>query len=451
MAVKSTDRPRTSGTGPRFGPYGDGHGARTSLVSAYPYPAAAPPQPRGAADPTAVMGRRTGAWVVDVLIYALIMAFLGPTPLSPLAEYYDVEDVDDACEILQEGDQYDAATCVVINDRAYVTSGADVAVQTVVGLALFVGYCLLQGATGRTPGKALFGVKVVDEQGRTPAPAGRSAHPAVGRRRLPVVPPLVGFVVGLTTPGHRQVGDMAVKTFVVDKGHTGPVVVPGWPVGHQPGGYPARRPPVRRAGGAVKRRAGERPGRPAPRPAARLGCAGPGRPTDRWSRRAATGRPAPAPDQRPARPAFRRRPGTTAPDQRPAPQAPAGGRRQCRRHRHRPLDRARRPAAGLGGAPGARPAPAVAAASPAASPAGSRLRRPRTPAPRAGAADPALGGEAGTPAGTGGPSMAPGGQAGPAPAGCRPSTTPVGRRGAPSSGTPAGAGWAGTSAGVEAL
>src|SRR5690606_612585 len=92
-----------------------------ATVSAYSYPAAAPPQPRGAADPPAVMARRTGAWVVDLLIYLVIMAFLGPTPLSPLAEYYEVEGVDDACEILQEGDQYDVAFCAVLGDRAYVT------------------------------------------------------------------------------------------------------------------------------------------------------------------------------------------------------------------------------------------------------------------------------------------------------------------------------------------
>nr|MBO2501471.1 RDD family protein [Thermoanaerobacterales bacterium] len=248
MAVQSTDRPDAAGTGPGSGPCGDGHGARTSPVSAYSYPAAAPPQPRGAADPTAVMARRTGAWVVDFLIYLVIMAFLGPTPLSPLAEYYDVEGVDDPCEILQEGDQYDAATCVVVDDRAYVTSSADVAVQIVVSLALFVGYCVLQGATGRTPGKALLGVKVVDERGGNPG-FGRS----LGRTVLwavdgfPWCLPLVGFILGLSTPGHRRVGDMAAKTFVVGKAHTGPVVVPGLtpsapqaPAGYPPpGGYPA--------------------------------------------------------------------------------------------------------------------------------------------------------------------------------------------------------------------
>ena len=408
-------------------------------MSAYPYPAAAPPQPRGAADPTAVMGRRTGAWVVDVLIYALIMAFLGPTPLSPLAEYYDVENVDDACEILQEGDQYDAATCVVINDRAYVTSGADVAVQTVVGLALFVGYCLLQGATGRTPGKALFGVKVVDEQGRTPG-AGRS----FGRTLLwavdgfPWCLPLVGFVVGLTTPGHRRVGDMAVKTFVVDKGHTGPVVVPGLtPSGHQPGGYPAPGGHPGAPGGPGQpwgAPGGWAPGPPGSAPQAPppgWGAPAPAGPPTGGPAAPPTGAPgAGAPDQRPApagaAPSGAPGQGTTAPDQRPAPPgAPSPADAAEGAGGAAPSPPSTEPGGRQQAPPGVAPPGAPsgagggAAASPAASPAGEPVAAPSDTRPEGEAqpSTPPSEGEAGTPAGTGGPSMAPGGQAGPAPAG----------------------------------
>src|SRR3546814_11777769 len=45
---------------------------------------------------------------------------------------------------------------------------------------------------------------------------------------FPYVLPLVGGIVALTTVGHRRVGDMAAKTFVVDRGAMGsPIVVPG--------------------------------------------------------------------------------------------------------------------------------------------------------------------------------------------------------------------------------
>ena len=45
---------------------------------------------------------------------------------------------------------------------------------------------------------------------------------------FPYFLPLVGFIVGLTTVGHRRVGDMVAKTFVVRSSAVGaPIVVPG--------------------------------------------------------------------------------------------------------------------------------------------------------------------------------------------------------------------------------
>jgi len=198
-------------------------------VTAYPFPAASPAPPTATtADPTAVVGRRIGGFVIDLLLYILVMAFVGPTPLSPLAEYYQgTEALSDPCEDVRELED-DVASCVEIGDRTYFTTNGDVAVQIVTWVA-FVGlYAALQGATGRTPGKAVFGLKVVNEQGRNPG-FGRG----LVRTLLWIVDgqpcgiPLVGFITGLTTKGHRRVGDMAAKTFVVGKAHSGPVVVPG--------------------------------------------------------------------------------------------------------------------------------------------------------------------------------------------------------------------------------
>ncbi len=198
-------------------------------MTAYPFPAASPAPPAATtADPTAVMGRRIVAIVIDFLIYLLIMAFFGPTPLSPLAEYYEVPDsVDNVCGDVRDADD-DVFGCLQMGDRVYVTSGSDFAVQIVVWLAFVGAYAAMQGATGRTPGKALLGLKVVNEQGADPG-FGRG----LGRTLLWVVDaapwclPLVGFITGLTTKGHRRVGDMACKTFVVGKDHAGPVIVPG--------------------------------------------------------------------------------------------------------------------------------------------------------------------------------------------------------------------------------
>ncbi|HET6950030.1 MAG TPA: RDD family protein [Acidimicrobiales bacterium] len=229
-------------------------------MSAYPYAGTGPPySPPSTADPTAVIGRRIGAWVIDAVLFWLLMAFFGPSPLSPFAEYYDEADLaEDNCDFVMEVDD-DATNCLDIGDRFYVTDTTESLIQGVVALAwvlLVLG--ALQGVKGVTPGKALFQVKVVDEQGGPPG-FGR----ALGRTVLWVVDgapwclPLVGFVTGLSSKGHRRVGDMAAKTFVVDRSHTGPVIVPGlttaaaaYGPGQPWGGAPGGAPPPGAAGGA---------------------------------------------------------------------------------------------------------------------------------------------------------------------------------------------------------
>jgi hypothetical protein len=279
-------------------------------VSAYPFPAAAPTGTAPSSDPTAVMGRRYGAWVVDALLYLLLMSFLGPTPLSPLAEYYDTDSIpgDDACEVLQDSEGVDAVGCLEIGDRAYVTDGTDAAVQALVALAWFLlVYGAWQGLRGLTPGKALFGVAVVDEHGRPPG-VGRS----LARTVLWIVDgapwciPLVGPIVAGTSKGHRRVGDMAAKTFVVGKNDRGrPVVVPGLTTGYGAGyGAPYGAPPPGYGG------PGQGWGAPGGPPGGQGGPGGPGGPPQpSWGATppaapGAWGQPAgPGPERRPAPPA----------------------------------------------------------------------------------------------------------------------------------------------------
>jgi hypothetical protein len=282
-------------------------------VSAYPFPAAAPTGTAPSSDPTAVMGRRYGAWVVDALLYLLLMSFLGPTPLSPLAEYYDTDNIpgDDACEALQDSEGVDAVGCLEIGDRAYVTDGTDAAVQALVALAWFLlVYGAWQGLRGLTPGKTLFGVAVVDEHGRPPG-VGKS----LARTVLWIVDgapwciPLVGPIVAGTSKGHRRVGDMAAKTFVVGKNDRGrPVVVPGLTTGYGAGyGAPYGAPPPGYGGPGQGWGA---PGGPPGGPGGQGGPAGPGGPPQpSWGATppaapGAWGQPAgPGPERRPAPPA----------------------------------------------------------------------------------------------------------------------------------------------------
>ncbi len=219
-------------------------------MSAYPYPAPPVAYPVGgssAADPTAVMGRRIVAWVIDYLLFSLVMSFVGPTPLSPLAEYHKIPSgfSGDACTVLEKAG--DATGCFTLGNRVYFTSSADTAVAFLVALAWFLLiYGVLQGTRGVTPGKALLGVAVVEPGGQPPG-VGRSLL----RSLLWIVDgfpwcfPLVGLIVAFSSKGHRRVGDMLANTFVVGKAFRGrPVVVPGMapavPPGYPPSGqYPA--------------------------------------------------------------------------------------------------------------------------------------------------------------------------------------------------------------------
>jgi hypothetical protein len=202
-------------------------------VTSYPYPATpspyAPAPPQGG-DPTAVMGRRVAAWIVDSVIVA------GPSLalLSDEFEYLKEDelqqegfaDPDDFCDEFM--DEFDGA-CAAVGDRAYFAEFDDISpapwlVAVGLGLLLMV---VLQGLMGWTPGKLLFGIRTIGEDGRPPG-IGR----ALIRWLLLIVDGLcaglVGFIVALTNKGHRRVGDMAAKTYVVGKEHVGgPIVVPG--------------------------------------------------------------------------------------------------------------------------------------------------------------------------------------------------------------------------------
>ncbi len=188
-----------------------------------------------APDPTAVMGRRIGAYVLDGLL-ALLLTLLAVLATGGLDEQQGLS----GCPSV------DGAICLQGGGRVYLVEGASAWSLVLVPLAYAVVVSVLvQGRTGATPGKAAFGVRVVDPDGRGPG-IGRAF---VRTLLLPIdligcVVPLVGPIAAFTSRGHRRVGDMAAHTFVVDRSATGrAIVMPAAPAPPNPPGPAPGAPP----------------------------------------------------------------------------------------------------------------------------------------------------------------------------------------------------------------
>jgi uncharacterized RDD family membrane protein YckC len=217
------------------------------VASSHPYPTTEPSYAPAAtsADPTAVMGRRVAAWVVDSVIILAPAVALFTNELEFLEESDLDQSGTDFCEDYMDRNE---GVCVDAGDRVYFSDGVPVAPWIAfLGLSVVI-YVLIQGLKGWTPGKLLFGIRTVAEDGRAPG-IGR----AIIRWLFLIVDGLcaglVGFIVALTSRGHRRVGDMAAKTFVVDRGYMGhPIAVPGMTTNYTtyPGypGHPGDRPPA---------------------------------------------------------------------------------------------------------------------------------------------------------------------------------------------------------------
>jgi uncharacterized RDD family membrane protein YckC len=171
-------------------------------------------------DPTNVMGRRIGAWFIDVVI---------PT-VAAIAVGYIVF-IGAATKISGAGSDYctlqprsNDTACIQLGDDAYIGTDDDArSALAVGGLVYLVGALnlfVVQGITGAAVGKHMFGLRVVKADG---AIAGFGSNAL--RTLLLIVDQffcaLVGLITALATHPHRRVGDMAAGTFVVAKESVG--------------------------------------------------------------------------------------------------------------------------------------------------------------------------------------------------------------------------------------
>jgi uncharacterized RDD family membrane protein YckC len=203
------------------------------------------------ADPTAVMGRRIGAVAIDgaIAIVPTVAVFVGSLTTKSeeerIAQHFRIVDAEDFCdEYIDQGKGFCFSDG---SDVHYTSDGLVAAAAVLYGIAIFL-HVVLQSIAGGTIGKLLVGLRVVGEDGR------KAAFWRVLVRwllwlvdSLPVFG-LVAFITSLTTTGHRRVGDMVAKTYVVPKQLVGsPIPVPGAfvPGGTWVGAHP---PPTAKAG-----------------------------------------------------------------------------------------------------------------------------------------------------------------------------------------------------------
>ena len=198
-------------------------------------------------DPTAVMGRRTLAWLADLLLYAAVVA----AGFASMAEYTEIPPgiaEADACDVFEQQNPGAADACIATDGNVYLLDGSEAGVQTFLSVGWFAVFVVLQGLTGGSPGKLLFGLRVVDQYGNK---AGLAK--SLGRTLMWIVDaapwliPLVGPITAFTSTGHRRVGDLAAGTYVVSASSVGSPVMPGTapaPYGQQPwGASPPSAPP----------------------------------------------------------------------------------------------------------------------------------------------------------------------------------------------------------------
>lgn len=172
-------------------------------------------------DPTAVMGRRIGAYLIDAVIAWVVMA----------AVFWSVSDTVPNSPLLSCGDDNAPTLCLELGDTIRFAEGGDANMVTIAGLVVWAVFgIVIQGLTGGTPGKLMVGLRVIRKEDGQLAGIGRCAARTVLWLvdAFPYIVPLVGLITGIATKGHRRVGDMAAGTLVVRSDAVGtPPIVPG--------------------------------------------------------------------------------------------------------------------------------------------------------------------------------------------------------------------------------
>ena len=185
--------------------------------------------PQPVLDPTAVTGKRVLAWIIDAIIYMVLINGIGAIAGNRMKiESHNLAG-SNGTQFCSNWNSANHGFCTFSGDTATTVSGWSHSL-ILFGI-LFVVFCVVQGALGGSLGKLSMGLRIVKPDG---SQAGIGA--SFIRTIMWIVDaitcfvPLVGLITMLSTKGHRRVGDMAASTFVVDQRQVGnPVILPGDP------------------------------------------------------------------------------------------------------------------------------------------------------------------------------------------------------------------------------
>lgn len=199
--------------------------------------------------PTKVTGRRSVAWIID-LVPGIVLFVVGVRTFGTARPTSFFDDDFGGSSTVSGG----IKASLSFGDTEYVATGTDA--LKVFGLVLLWGLLnsvVLQGTTGASVGKHLLGLRVVRPDGSLCGPGKAAIRWLVlAVDAFPYFVPLVGFVMALSTQGNRRLGDMAAGTYVVDRRHSGPVVLGGFYDPYQQGQPGAYGAPVPQAAPATE-------------------------------------------------------------------------------------------------------------------------------------------------------------------------------------------------------
>jgi uncharacterized RDD family membrane protein YckC len=177
-------------------------------------------------DPTAVLGRRYGAFLIDAAV-CLVVFFLLFFPFATERTRAETLRLPGCHLAATNSSRVECNNRFVLqlNDKVYeANAGAFIALAV---LFTFLYFAVAEGFLGGTLGKFMTGIRVVSPSGDRIGLPRSMARWAVFAVDGPLSLFFCGIITSSVSRGHRRLGDMGANTYVVGRADAGtPVQVP---------------------------------------------------------------------------------------------------------------------------------------------------------------------------------------------------------------------------------